>query len=98
MFRAKNQFCYLLMFILVVVSGAALAQDEEAPKVDVFVGYQWLNPGVTVPTSATSPVPGTKLPSMAKGLGATATYNFSKIWGLSVDGGGNCDDRGQILR
>jgi len=94
MFRAKNQFCYLLMFILVVVSGAALAQDEEAPKVDVFVGYQWLNPGITVPTSATSPVPGTKLPSMAKGLGATATYNFSKIWGLSIDGGGNWHDIG----
>ena len=94
MFRAKNQFCYLLMLILVVVSGAALAQDGEAPKVDVFVGYQWLNPGVTVPTSATSPVPGTKLPSMAKGLRATATYNFSKIWGLSVDGGGNWHDIG----
>ncbi len=94
MFRLKNAFPCLLILNLLTVSSAAFAQDEETPKVDVFVGYQWLNPGATVPTSPASPSPGVKLPTMAKGLGATGTYNFSKIWGLSVDAGGNWHDIG----
>ena len=75
--------------LLVVFAGfgttAALAQDE-TPKVDIFVGYQWLNPGGSVPGTPTSDF---KLPSLSKGFGTSVTYNFAKNWGLSADFGGN---------
>lgn len=87
----------LLIFLLLVTTGAMFAQEEEAPKVDVFVGYQWLHPGGTVATSPADVLIGSKLPDMAKGMGATATYNFSKIWGLSVDAGGNWHDNGHEI-
>ena len=87
----------LVIFLLLMTTGAVFAQDEEVPKVDVFVGYQWLHPGGTVPTSPADLLIGSKLPDMAKGLGATGTYNFSKIWGLSVDAGGNWHDNGHEI-
>jgi hypothetical protein len=73
--------------------------NETPPKVDLFVGYQWLNPGGTVPLGQNGPpfqpppppVP-TKLPSMPIGYGVTGTYNFDKWWGLSLDVGGNFKD------
>jgi len=75
------------------------AQDETPPKVDLFLGYQWLNPGGTVPVGSNPPFQPppppvlTRLPSMPIGYGVTGTYNFSKIWGLSVDVGGNFQDK-----
>jgi len=87
----------LVIFLLLVTAGSVFAQDEEAPKVDVFVGYQWLHPGGTVPTSPADVLTGSKLPDMAKGIGTTATYNFSKLWGLSLDAGGNWHDNGHEI-
>ncbi len=80
-------FC-LASLVLASALGATnvMAQDQNPPKVDVFVGYQWLNPGGSVPDSATT---GFKLPSLPKGFGATGTYNFDKNWGLSADFGEN---------
>jgi outer membrane protein OmpA-like peptidoglycan-associated protein len=76
-----------LLFLVTVFSGtSALAQDRPVPKVDVFVGYQWLNPGGTVPDQFGNPF---KLPSLIKGFGTSVTYNFDKNWGLSADFGGN---------
>lgn len=97
MFRLKNAFPCLLILNLLILSSAAFAQDEETPKVDVFVGYQWLDTRATVPTSTSNALVGEKLPTMAKGLGATATYNFTKLWGLSVDAGGNWHDIGHEI-
>jgi outer membrane protein OmpA-like peptidoglycan-associated protein len=91
--HTKQYFC-LLIFILLLISGASFAQDEPTPKIDIFAGYQWLDPGATVPTFVANPPVGTRLPSMPKGLGATATYNFSKFIGLSLDAGGNWHDIG----
>ena len=75
---------------LLVIAGlsavSASGQDQPVPKVDVFLGYQWLNPGGHVPAGPTGAI---QLPSLAKGFGATATYNFAKSWGLSADFGGN---------
>jgi len=81
----------LLAVMVATITSAAAAQDETPPKVDVFVGYQWLNPGGTVPVGLFPPVP-TNLPSMPVGYGLTGTYNFDKFWGLSVDVGGNFQD------
>jgi hypothetical protein len=75
------------------------AQDQPVPKVDLFLGYQWLNPGGTVPVGTNPPfvLPpppvATKLPSMSTGYGVTGTYNFDKWWGLSIDVGGNFQDK-----
>jgi outer membrane protein OmpA-like peptidoglycan-associated protein len=82
----------LLVAVSLFLHVSAAAQNDETPKIDVFAGYQWLNPGGTVPTFA-API-GTKLPTMPNGMGATVTYNFSKYVGLSLDGGGNWQDIG----
>jgi hypothetical protein len=88
-----------LIVLLLCFLPDAMAQDENPPKFDLFAGYQWLNPGGTVPTasfppfqSTPGPAVGTRLPSMPKGWGATGTYNFSRMLGLSVDVGGNYQD------
>lgn len=74
----------LVIAVVLLFSPAVLnAQDETPPKVDVFVGYQWLNPGGTVPEG--TPALGVKLPSLPAGVAGTVTYNFDKWWGLSGD-------------
>ncbi len=42
-----SAFCSFLAVGL--LSAAAIAQEEDTPKVDIFLGYQWLHPGGTVP-------------------------------------------------
>ena len=79
-----------------LLSGAAMAQETETPKVDIFLGYQWLHPGGTVPspfTPVNAPI-GQKLKDMDKGGGAAATYNFTPHWGLEADYGGSEGDNG----
>ena len=95
--RPVNASRCLFIPVLLLVAAAAVAQDEETPKVDVFVGYQWLDTRATLPTSPSNALLGEKLPTMAKGLGTAATYNFSKIWGLSLDAGGNWHDIGHEI-
>jgi hypothetical protein len=97
--RWKGAIGALILAVCVIALPAQLlAQDEDVPKVDVFAGYQWLNPGGTVPVIFTQPFqnPGspiaTKLPSQPVGYGVTGTYNFSRMFGLSIDVGGNFQD------
>jgi hypothetical protein len=85
---------FLLLVVMYVIPGLLLAQDENFPKADIFVGYQWLNPGGTVPTGRDqfgNPI-GTKLPAIAQGVGAAFGYNFSKYMALEGDYGGNWDN------
>ena len=82
----------LLVISLVLLAGPALAQQQDnPPKVDLFVGYQWLNPGGTVPLPFHSPVApvGQNLPSIPQGVGTSLTYNFTNHLGLEGDYGGN---------
>jgi len=81
----------LLTFATVLVSTAVFAQSDSNPKWDLFVGYQWLHPGITVPApfgSAFNPTP-FKVPDMAKGFGSALTYNFDRHFGLEFDLGHN---------
>jgi outer membrane protein OmpA-like peptidoglycan-associated protein len=81
----------LLMFATVVVSTPVFAQSDSNPKWDLFVGYQWLHPGITVPApfgNAFNPTP-YKVPDMAKGFGSALTYNFDRHFGLEFDLGHN---------
>ena len=108
----------LLVFILVLLPSFVLAQDEPTPKIEIFTGYQWLNPGGTVPQAgpvnqptlpdgvnlfsrgAASPAAffvnpvGQSFPSLSKGLGVSATYNFIHWLGLEADFGHNFGDPG----
>ena len=97
-YRKSALVALMLAFVVVLFPSFMSAQDEAPPKVDLFLGYQWLNPGGTVPVGSNSPFQtppppvATKLPSMPIGYGITATYNFDKWWGLSADVGGNFQD------
>ncbi len=78
-------FCSVIV-ALAMLPAQVLAQDTNPPKWDWFLGYQWANPGATVPVQG-------KLPSMGKGFGSALTYNFDKNWGLEFDFGGGWHDK-----
>jgi len=77
-----------IIFAVLLLSGSALAQSDSNPKWDFFLGYQYLHPGVTVPTGTDpdNPIP-YKVPDMATGIGAAVTYNFDPHYGLEFDFG-----------
>jgi hypothetical protein len=60
---------FLVIMALMLIAGSAFAQSDPNPKWDLFVGYQYLNPGGTVPApfgDPNNPI-GFKIPAMAKG-------------------------------
>jgi hypothetical protein len=70
-------------------SKASSAQSDDAvPKVEVFVGYQWWNPGGNLPDQ-NSPPNAIKIPSVKAGFGANLSYNFTKYWALEGNYGGD---------
>jgi outer membrane protein OmpA-like peptidoglycan-associated protein len=82
------------MLAVILISSSAVAQSDSNPKWDLFVGYQWLHPGGSVPSAfgnPTSPAP-FKIPDMSKGFGSALTYNFDPHWGLEFDFGHNWGD------
>jgi len=83
--------CLLAVMALVFLSSAAQAQSDSYPKWDLFVGYQWLHPGGTVPGAYSDPSAPTpfKIPDMSRGLGSAFALNFDKYWALEIDGGHN---------
>ena len=66
----------------------AMSADDSYPKVELFLGYQWLNPGGDIPTTSVPPV-AFKLPSITQGFGTSLTYNFTKYLGLEGNYGGD---------
>lgn len=71
------------------INSSARAQDESTPKYDIFLGYQWVHPGITVDAPNYTPTnPLTqRLPDMPKGGGGSITYNFTRHLGLEGDVG-----------
>ncbi len=81
----------LAVLAVLLISIPALAQSDSNPQYDLFVGYQWLHPGGTIPTpfgGFDSPTP-FKIPDMADGFGGAFTYNFNRHWGAEFDLGQN---------
>jgi OmpA family len=79
------------IFALAMISGSAFAQSDSTPKWDLFVGYQYMHPGINVPApfgDPNNPV-AFKVPDMTKGLGSALTYNLDPHWGAEFDFGHN---------
>ncbi len=69
------------------------SSDNAVPKVELFIGYQWLNPGGNVPDQNGNAL---HLPSMPKGLGTNVSYNFTKYLSLEGNYGGNWNSESLI--
>ncbi len=65
--------------------------SDDFPKAELFVGYQWWNPGGNLPIFPPSGPPPVafKLPSVSQGFGTNLAYNFTKYWALEGNYGGN---------
>ena len=81
-----------------LISATAVAQEEATPKWELFVGYQWLHPGITVPSPfqpASAPI-GVHMGDIPEGAGASLNYNFTRFLGLEADYGVNKNDSGSV--
>ena len=81
----------LMSFVGVLACSPAVAQSDSNPNWDLFVGYQWIHPGGTVPTPFglfDNPSP-FKIPDMSPGFGSALTYNGNQHWGIEFDFGHN---------
>jgi hypothetical protein len=61
------------------------------PKVELFLGYQWLNPGGSVPDQTPPPTGplALQLPGEPGGFGVNVSYNFTKNLALEANYGEN---------
>lgn len=87
--RARVTFAVVLSVsaAMIAFSTSASAQSDTAPKYDIYLGYQWMHPGATVPAPFGNPNNPTpyKVPDMSTGLGGAFTYNFDRHWGAEFD-------------
>ncbi len=79
---------YLAAISLLLISLTSLAQEAPPPKVDIFAGYSWMDPGASIG--------GVGLPSIKPGFGVTSTFNLNRWFGLSIDSGGHYGDNERI--
>jgi outer membrane protein OmpA-like peptidoglycan-associated protein len=97
----NGRMIFLGLFLtlsLILCSSAALAQQDNPPKADLFAGYQWLNPGGNIPggPDGSGGVLPFKLPSMEKGFGLAFGYNFHPNFALEGDFGANYKDGNDV--
>jgi hypothetical protein len=67
---------------------ASSSLGDDTPKAELFIGYQWWNPGGNIPDQNTPPN-AFKLPSVAQGFGTSLAYNFTKYLALEGNYGGD---------
>jgi outer membrane protein OmpA-like peptidoglycan-associated protein len=70
---------------VIALPGVMIAQpdNQQAPKAELFVGYEWLNPGGNIPDQSVPPN-AFHLPSMPHGGGGSLAWNFNNY--LSLEG------------
>jgi hypothetical protein len=73
-----------------------VSSDDAVPKAELFVGYQWLNPGGNIPDVSTSPPTAFKLPSIAQGFGTNLAWNFTRNLALEGNYGGDWNRNASI--
>lgn len=77
--------------VLCVTGTLAAAQDQPAPKWELYGGYSFFDPG----TDVHGLLPGGLLPASSRiesnprGIGGSVTYNFNRWFGLTADGSGH---------
>jgi hypothetical protein len=80
-----------VVVVLCSLGTLAAAQDQPAPKWELFGGYSFFDPA----TNVHGLLPGGLLPvssrveSNPQGVGGSVTYNFNRWFGLTADGSGN---------
>ena len=82
-----------VVVLLCGIGTLAAAQDDAAPKWELFGGYSFFDPG----TNVHGLLPGGVLPvssrleSNPRGIGASVTYNFNRWFGLTADSSAHWD-------
>ncbi len=107
-YRRCASFAFVLALVLIVLPSLLSAQtapnaptarsSDDFPKAELFLGYQWLNPGGNIPDQTpppTGPLP-FKLPSISQGFGAGLAYNFTRNLALEGDYGGDWNRNASI--
>ena len=89
-FTRKGAVILVLALAAALLAPAALAQSTEqpVPKVEIFAGYAWMEPG--------GKILGFPLDSMSKGGELSVTVNVDKNWGLEMDFGGSHGDNAAV--
>jgi outer membrane protein OmpA-like peptidoglycan-associated protein len=73
---------------LCMFAAPATAQDQPAPKWELYGGYSYFYPHSDIHgqlPGAALPFPGTNLESNPRGVGVSATYDFNNWFGLTLD-------------
>ena len=76
-----------MIAVLCTLATFAAAQDQPAPKWELFGGYSFFYPGGDVHGQlprALFPI-SSRMESNPRGVGASATYNFNRWFGLTLD-------------
>jgi outer membrane protein OmpA-like peptidoglycan-associated protein len=79
------------VFVLCLIGTFAMAQDQPAPKWELYAGYSFFDPA----TDVHGLLPGGLLPVSSRiesnphGVGGSVTYNFNRWFGLTADGSGH---------
>jgi hypothetical protein len=104
---AKNVLLLALVAMVLVLPSLLNAQtapppktstvqsDDAVPKAELFLGYQWLNPGGNIPDHNVPPN-AFKLPSISQGFGTNLSYNFTRYWALEGNYGGDWNRNASI--
>jgi len=74
---------------------STVQSDDAVPKAELFLGYQWLNPGGNIPDHNVPPN-AFKLPSISQGFGTNLSYNFTRYWALEGNYGGDWNRNASI--
>jgi outer membrane protein OmpA-like peptidoglycan-associated protein/opacity protein-like surface antigen len=67
--------------LVAVIAPSAAAQGQPTPKVEIFGGYSFYHPGLTIDSFS--------LENMPAGWGGAVTFNFARHFGLTADFGGH---------
>jgi hypothetical protein len=100
-FRRCASFALVLAIVLIALPALMNAQttaptaptvqssDDTPPKAELFLGYQWLNPGGNIPQFVGATPVAFHLPAIAQGFGTNLSYNFTKYLALEGNYGGD---------
>ena len=78
----------IAIVVLCMFATTAAAQDQPAPKWELYGGYSFFYPHADLHgqlPGALLPFPGTRLESNPRGAGASITYDFNNWFGLTLD-------------